>query len=474
MFKKIHAVLLAAIMIVSMAAITVTSAFAAEPTKTFTLETTSNFFPSDTNTYSNLDSYEDENGDVFVSVEYQMKAPDKYLINVQMDELTWDPNVLEFKEAYNKVGKGKSAKLNVFAFAVTQGQGTGVVNTFDDTNAGRIVGNYTQIMNPALAYDMDDDENYTPVTVVKAVFKVLDRDATKTTVNCVIHTLSLDDDDDTKPRSKYSVVDSYFISDEYTSLYANTTDVTPEGDVNPVTPIEEPTQEVTDAPTEPVTDAPATSDEPVTTPVTEPVKTDPVETPTDAPVTQPATEPVTEPPVTEPVTDAPVETTPVVPVTEPVTEPPVTEPVTDAPVETTPVAPVTEPATEPATNAPTEPVTNAPAETVPVTDATQATATDTTTPTDTDSTTATTVDPSTASTDATSVVSGNKSTNDTASTSGNGGSTTNSTTYDKDTSSNGVVQTGEAPSALAFLAILMTLSVAAVFVLQRSRNSSDM
>ena len=235
MFKKIHAVLLAAIMVVSMASITVTSAFAAEPTKTFTLETTSNFFPSATNTYSNLDSYEDENGDVFVSVEYQLKAPDKYLINLQMDELTWDPNVLEFKEAYNKVGKGKSAKLNIFAFAVAQGQGTGVVNTFDDANGGRIVGNYTQVVNPALAYDMDDDDNYTPVTVVKAVFKVLDREATSTTVNCVIHTLSLDDDDNTMPDSNYKVVDSYIIPDEYTSMYTNTTDVTPEGeDIKPV------------------------------------------------------------------------------------------------------------------------------------------------------------------------------------------------------------------------------------------------
>ena len=235
MFKKIHAVLLAAIMVVSMAAITVTSAFAAEPTKTFTLETTSNFFPSATNTYSNLDSYADENGDVFVSVEYQLKAPDKYLINLQMDELTWDPNVLEFKEAYNKVGKGKSAKLNIFAFAVAQGQGTGVINTFDDANGGRIVGNYTQIMNPALAYDVDDDDNYTPVTVVKAVFKVLDREATSTTVNCVIHTLSLDDDDNTMPDSNYKVVDSYIIPDEYTSMYTNTTDVTPEGeDIKPV------------------------------------------------------------------------------------------------------------------------------------------------------------------------------------------------------------------------------------------------
>ena len=460
-----------------MASITVTSAFAAEPTKTFTLETTSNFFPSATNTYSNLDSYEDENGDVFVSVEYQLKAPDKYLINLQMDELTWDPNVLEFKEAYNKVGKGKSAKLNIFAFAVAQGQGTGVINTFDDANGGRIVGNYTQIMNPALAYDVDDDDNYTPVTVVKAVFKVLDREATSTTVNCVIHTLSLDDDDSTMPDSNYKVVDSYIIPDEYTSMYTNTTDVTPEGDVDPVAPTEEPTQEVTDAPTEPVTDAPATSDEPVTTPVTEPAETDPVETPTDAPVTQPSTEPVTEPPVTEPVTDAPIETTPVVPVTEPITNPvtepvteqPVTEPVTEAPVETTPVAPVT----EPATNATVEPVPDAHVETVPVTDATQAVDTDTTTPANTDSTTATTVDPATASTDATSAVSGNKSTDDTANNSGKGGSTTNNTTSGNGTSSNGAVQTGEAPSAIAFLTILLTLSVAAVFVLHRSRNSSN-
>lgn len=233
--RKIISIIIAAIMIVSMAAINGPSAFAAESKNSFTLETTSNFFPSVANTYSDLTKFEDENGDVFVTVEYKLIAPDKYLINLQLDELTWDPNVLEFKEAYNKVGKGKSAKLNVFAFAVAQGQGTGVVNTFDDTNGGRIVGNYTQVVNPALAYDMDDDENYTPVTVVKAVFKVLDREATKTTVNCVIHTLSLDDDDNTMPDSKYKVVNSYFISDDYASMYNCSTAVTPEGeDIKPV------------------------------------------------------------------------------------------------------------------------------------------------------------------------------------------------------------------------------------------------
>ena len=233
--RKIISIIIAAIMIVSMAAINGPSAFAAESKNSFTLETTSNFFPSVANTYSDLTKFEDENGDVFVTVEYKLIAPDKYLINLQMDELTWDPNVLEFKEAYNKVGKGKSAKLNIFAFAVAQGQGTGVVNTFDDANGGRIVGNYTQVVNPALAYDMDDDDNYTPVTVVKAVFKVLDREATSTTVNCVIHTLSLDDDDNTMPDSNYKVVDSYIIPDEYTSMYTNTTDVTPEGeDIKPV------------------------------------------------------------------------------------------------------------------------------------------------------------------------------------------------------------------------------------------------
>ena len=233
--RKIISIIIAAIMIVSMAAINGPSAFAAESKNSFTLETTSNFFPSVANTYSDLTKFEDENGDVFVTVEYKLIAPDKYLINLQMDELTWDPNVLEFKEAYNKVGKGKSAKLNVFAFAVAQGQGTGVVNTFGDTNGGRIVGNYTQIINPAFAYDMDDDENYTPVTVVKAVFKVLDRDAITTTVDCCVHTLSLDDDDEVMPDSKYKVVHSYFIPDDYASLYNCSTAVTPEGeDIKPV------------------------------------------------------------------------------------------------------------------------------------------------------------------------------------------------------------------------------------------------
>ena len=131
----------------------------------FIVRAKSNFFPETAQGYSDFTEYEDENGDVFITVEYKMAAPGQYLINLDVDELTWDNTVLEFKEAYNTYGSGRNAAFSIFAFAVEQGRGAGMVNTFGDNNGGRIVGNYTSVKPAAYATDEDGES---PVTVVRA------------------------------------------------------------------------------------------------------------------------------------------------------------------------------------------------------------------------------------------------------------------------------------------------------------------
>ena len=167
------------------------------PGEGFTVIATSNLFPRTSQTITDFSSYENEAGEAFIEVEYKLNGENMSLINVQ-NELTWDNTVLEYKEAYNTV----DGQLNFYPFAVSQNKGTGVVNTFGDTNNGRIVANYTKIDSPAYAYEEDGS----PVTVVKAVFKIIDRTAGETTVNCNVNNLSLDDDNAEQPGNNYSVV----------------------------------------------------------------------------------------------------------------------------------------------------------------------------------------------------------------------------------------------------------------------------
>ena len=162
----------------------------------FTVKATSNFFPETKASYQDLSAYEDENGDVFITVDYKMAAPDKYLVNLDVDELTWDPEVLEFKEAYNTYGSGRSAKFTIFKFAYDQGFSS-MVNTFGDSNCGRVVGNYTSV-SPA-AYATEEDGS--AITVVRAVFKVLNREPGETVVNCNLDTMSLCDTSVAEPYS---------------------------------------------------------------------------------------------------------------------------------------------------------------------------------------------------------------------------------------------------------------------------------
>ncbi len=195
-----------------------------------TVVATSNFFPETKAYYDDVNKYADEDGNVFITVDYKMAADGKYLINLDVDELTWDPAVLEFKEAYNMMGSGRSAKFCIFPFAYEQGLGTGMVNTFGDNNGGRVVGNYTSVAPAAYA----TEEDGSPVTVVRAVFKLLDKDAKLTTVNLSMDTLSLCDDSVAEPYSQYTPISGGVIDDDAYALGTYNTIFTPAGEEPPV------------------------------------------------------------------------------------------------------------------------------------------------------------------------------------------------------------------------------------------------
>lgn len=187
--KKTAKVFLSVLLTLALALTVVTALpfTAAAADSSFTLKLESNFFPAAERVYPDLSKYADENGDVYITAEFKLYAADKYLLNVDIDQLTWDPAVLEWKESYN-MNEYFPALLNLFPFAVDAGKGAGTYNTFGDENGGRVVGNYANLDAPDAFY-----ADGMPVTVVKAVFKVLDKTAAETTVTCNLDSMSLCD-----------------------------------------------------------------------------------------------------------------------------------------------------------------------------------------------------------------------------------------------------------------------------------------
>lgn len=113
--KRWISVLLTAVLLGSLFMLTPLSAAAAEnETGSLSVSATSNYFPAAENFYSDFSTLEDENGDVFVTVEYKLLAIGKYLVNIDLGELTYDPAVLEWDESYNQFGDGRTARLDLF------------------------------------------------------------------------------------------------------------------------------------------------------------------------------------------------------------------------------------------------------------------------------------------------------------------------------------------------------------------------
>ena len=229
MIKRFLSVLLAAIMAFTIVAGTVSSVSAAGTEKPFTVKVTSNIFSEQINSYKDINMYEDENGDVFITVECKLYAPEKIVINFDF-ELTWDPEVLEYKNAYNYVTVNKRQRLNIFPFLV-ENNSTAEVNDFGDENCGSMVGNYTNVTYCPYAYNEDENGNTSPITFCKFIFKVLDKDALYTNVNVDFRDISLCDEDEPEPWSMYPIINWRGVDPELASLYKTETNVYPKGDV---------------------------------------------------------------------------------------------------------------------------------------------------------------------------------------------------------------------------------------------------
>lgn len=175
----------------------------------FTVNAKSNFFAAGTAATEDISQFEDENGDVYITVEYKLCASDKYLLGIDVDELTYDPSVLEWKEDYNKY----NGVIDFFPFAAENGFGSGSVQ--QQTAAGRIVGNFSYVGKPAACTDNEDGS---PVTAVKAVFKLLDKNAGSTTVNCNVDMLFLCDRALEQPYLQYLPVDGGVVNAEAKAL----------------------------------------------------------------------------------------------------------------------------------------------------------------------------------------------------------------------------------------------------------------
>ncbi len=226
MIKKLNAVLISVVML--LAAFSVNSVFAAEQNG-FTVNATSNAFPSQISVYKDINRFADKNGDIFISVEFKLCAPGKSLVNFDIRDLAWNPDVLEFKEVYNSVNVDGNSVLDVFPFINEQhSTGISLINTFGDSNSGRLLGSFSNVNKDSYAYRVNESGEMLPVTLVKAVFKLIDKTAADTEVSLNLVTLSLNDEDSTEPESFYAVISKGFINKEYLSVFETYTEINPD------------------------------------------------------------------------------------------------------------------------------------------------------------------------------------------------------------------------------------------------------
>lgn len=231
MIKKLTSALLILTLLLSMLSATAISVSAEDNKDKFTVIAFSNFFPDKRFCFEDINKYADENGDIFISMEYMLCAPEKVLVNFDIDRFSWDNEVLELKSEYNSVEIDNDTVCNISPLLVEYGfAGSAMINWFGDDNSGKILGNFSGIKRLPHAYDNDDNGNITPVKLFKFVFKVLDTNAECATVNLNIDTISLDDQYNKDHSIEYRIVDFFKISEEYKDLYTVDTVIVPESD----------------------------------------------------------------------------------------------------------------------------------------------------------------------------------------------------------------------------------------------------
>ena len=194
--KKIISVIFAAMFAVSAFAVNTASAATADAASAFKIEATSNLFPAKTAEYSDINSYADDNGDIYVTVDYDLCAPGKSILNYQINNISWDPEVLEFDMEANTVQGDRNEFFNLHPLLTEQGFAGGFIYNTNFIDEGWIACNFSNIsaINRLYAYDSDDNENPVPGTFVRLVFKVIDPAAASTNVNLNVVQLALDDE----------------------------------------------------------------------------------------------------------------------------------------------------------------------------------------------------------------------------------------------------------------------------------------
>lgn len=237
--KKIISVIFAAMFAVSAFAVNTASAATADAASAFKIEATSNLFPAKTAEYSDINSYADDNGDIYVTVDYDLCAPGKSILNYQINNISWDPEVLEFDMEANTVQEDRNGFFNLQPLLTEQGFAGGFIYNTNFIDEGWIACNFSNIsaINRLYAYDSDDNGNPVPGTFVRLVFKVIDPAAASTNVNLNVVQLALDDEDSALPDTKYIVAYRSNRMDGFDDIYSTSTKISPEGDAGePVEP----------------------------------------------------------------------------------------------------------------------------------------------------------------------------------------------------------------------------------------------
>ena len=224
LFKKsLAALLTVAVLCAAMAAVPFVASAKTQPA--LRIVTTSNIFGSAKANYYTLE--EDDNGDSFITVKYMLYAEGSRVVNCDIDEITWDPAVLEMKKEYNMVKIGRTNMFNLFSGSVEQMAGAGMTNI---TAPGRVIGNFTNISSPMYAYHADN----TPVTFITVRFKVLDKNAGETVINCRMESIGMCNENTDPPLVEYGPIRNQIINQEVLDSITAYTVIEPEGQTLPI------------------------------------------------------------------------------------------------------------------------------------------------------------------------------------------------------------------------------------------------
>ena len=225
-FKKLTAVLVSAVLAATLCA---APAAAAEVENNTDLHIicTSNVFGTADMSITQLDEAFD--GNSYVTVQYLVRAENQYLINASLNansHISYDKNVLALADEYNSVTIGRNTLPSVFRTVIEQNCGAGMPNLMF---AGNVYGNFASMQPPIYAYN--DTE---PVVVIQLRFRVLDRTAGETKIDCNLDALCFCDTNVSEPYAQNRAVVSGKVNSDVMNGIETSTQIHPmaAGDLN--------------------------------------------------------------------------------------------------------------------------------------------------------------------------------------------------------------------------------------------------